>query len=168
MGAVYSRMSFNPIGSSLNLAGCKPSKTKSLVGHSLSTTTGHRGATGGRSRNTNSPDDTVPNMRVTRQTARNQINETQEVSNNGPRRSARLMSGRQPRATARQGARSSVDEALNFQSRVRRSARIARINSVRSTNSRAPSVASRVKGRVPASQQVQRRRSSRRRSPSRN
>lgn len=130
MGAVYSRM--NPTGFSLNLA--KPIKSKSFGGRSISTGSGNRGDL----MYPRSDQDTEPSARITRSASRVQSMNRRNAGQPGPRRSSRLIAGQNESSShsSRPVVSTSLNEALSLQSRLRRSARIARINSAGTSTSR--------------------------------
>lgn len=132
MGAVYSRM--NPTGFSLNLA--KPIKSKSFGGRSISTGSGNRGDL---MYPRSDQDNSEPSARITRSASRVQSMNRRNAGQPGPRRSSRLIAGQNEsssHSSSRPVVSTSLNEALTLQSRLRRSARIARINSVGTSTSR--------------------------------
>lgn len=132
MGIVYGRMNFNrlrPESSDIAPTSC-PSKVKPT----------------GRSQVRNSADDgnassdSLPTPRITRQASRNQARRQQPVL----RRSARL------RGVSASSAPEGLDDGAIVQTRVRRSARIARIGSAASSDSSSRGSAFRGRRQVPA------------------
>lgn len=143
MGASYSRY-MNP----MSLCSCKPSKTKSIGSRSISSITGSgRQGLRGTTEGDNLIIGSSPSIRITRQASRISGGGRLRRSSSNvtvPRRSARLSSLNLNNSINQQQqlnpiirpiqSHSSLNEAMNLQSRLRRSARIARLNVVGSNN----------------------------------